>query len=53
MIYPNDSTMNDPKVQKLWKECEQYGIVADCNKRWEEGIPHHPEAEKIYKLIRW
>lgn len=41
----------DPKVDKLWKECEKYGIEADCNVRWEEGIDHHPEAERIFKMI--
>lgn len=22
-------------------------VETDINKRWEEGIPHHPEAEKL------
>ena len=41
----------DPKVSELWNQCEKYGIVSDINKRWEEGIPHHPEAKRIYGLL--
>lgn len=31
--------------------CEQHGVVGDCNVRWEQGIPHHPLAETIFKLL--
>ena len=43
---------NDPKVREMWKRCEELGIEADCNVRWEEGIPHHPEAERIMELLK-
>lgn len=26
-------------------------VERDINKRWEQGIPHHPEAEKIAEAI--
>lgn len=45
------NTIDDPKVRELWERCERHGIVADCNERWERGIPHHPEAKRIFKLI--
>lgn len=42
----------DKEVDELWNKCEEYGIEADINKRWENGIEHHPEAEKIFNLIK-
>jgi len=43
---------NDPKVAALVSECENLGIVHDCNERWERGIPHHPDAERIFELLK-
>lgn len=27
------------------------GVEYDINKRWEEGIPHHPESERLFKRL--
>lgn len=48
----NNIIQNDLKVKKLWEECKKYGVEVDVNKRWEQGLEHHPEAEKIFKLIK-
>ena len=26
-------------------------IERDINKRWEQGIPHHPKSEKLFKRL--
>ena len=26
-------------------------VETDINKRWEDGLPHHPDSEKVYMLI--
>ena len=26
-------------------------VETDLNKRWEEGIPHHPKSEELFKAI--
>lgn len=33
-------------------ECDKYDIVWDTNKRWEQGISHHPKAEEIMNLLK-
>ena len=43
---------NDKETDDIWKKCERFGIEADINKRWEQGIEHHPEAEIIFALIK-
>ncbi len=52
MKYKAGDTRNDPHVEKLWEKCKQLGIEADVNKRWEQGIEHHPEAVRIFELLR-
>lgn len=42
----------DPKVKNLWDECKKLGIESDVSRRWEQGTEHHPEAEKIFNLIK-
>lgn len=37
---------------KLRNQCKKLGIEADVNKRWEQGIEHHPEAVRIYELLK-
>jgi hypothetical protein len=27
-------------------------VETDTEKRWEQGIPHHPESEKIFAFLR-
>jgi len=39
------------QIQEIREECEKNGIEWDVNKRWEKGIPHHPEAKRIFTLI--
>lgn len=50
--YKPSDTRNDPHVENLFNECKELGIEADVAKRWENGIEHHPEAERIFKLIK-
>lgn len=46
------NTRNDPQVERLWGQCKKLDIEADIAKRWEQGIDHHPEAERIFELIK-
>jgi hypothetical protein len=39
------------KAEKARASCESHGIEWDCNKRWEKGVPHHPAAVAIFKLL--
>jgi len=41
-----------PKAGEAWQFCKENGIIADVEKRWEDGVPHHPEAETIFDLIQ-
>jgi len=41
----------DPNVAALWDKCKKYGIEADTNVRWKEGIDHHPKAIEIFRMI--
>lgn len=43
---------NDPNVAAMVAECEKFGIIHDCNQRWEQGIPHHPEAKRMFELLK-
>lgn len=44
-------TSKDPAVRDLRARCEKRGIVHDIGKRWEDGVEHHPEAERIFKML--
>lgn len=41
------------RLQKqLQRDCPSLdGIETDINKRWETGMPHHPESEKLMAAI--
>ena len=28
------------------------GVEYDINKRWETGIPHHPESKRLFKRLQ-
>ena len=43
---------DDQRVAEVLAECEKFGIIHDCNERWERGIPHHPEAVRIFELLK-
>lgn len=30
---------------------DELGVETDINKRWEEGIDHHPESERLMKEL--
>ena len=47
-----ESTKCDSHVMDLWRKCESVGVVADINKRWEEGIDHHPRAIEMFDIIK-
>ncbi len=38
----------DAEWRRLMKEA---GVELDIGKRWEDGIPHHPESEKLANAI--
>ena len=40
----------DPKVDALRVECERLGVQVD--RRWEDGVPHHPEAERMFAMLK-
>lgn len=44
-------TNNNQDISDIWNECRESGIEPDPEVRWEKGIPHHPEAESIMKLL--
>ncbi len=40
------------KLEKdLLERTQKANIETDINKRWEQGIDHHPEAEKLAREI--
>ena len=43
---------HEEKLKNAREHCEQHNIVWDVNKRWETGVPHHPEAERIMELLK-
>ena len=34
------------------ERCEKFGIMTDTDDRWEKGIEHHPESEKLFVELR-
>jgi hypothetical protein len=40
----------DEELKKKMKEKESL-VETDINKRWEKGMPHHYQSERLYKLI--
>lgn len=42
----------DPKVAEMVAECEKFGIIHDCNERWEKGVEHHPKAVEIFEILK-
>ena len=42
----------DPRVKYVWDVCEGLGIEADIKERRKKKIPHHPEARRIFSLIK-
>ena len=37
-------------INRKRRECEKYGIIWNIGERWEKGIDHHPEVERIFSL---
>ena len=44
--------MTYEQLKNAREQCEQHNIVWDINERWEKGVPHHPEAERIMELLQ-
>jgi hypothetical protein len=38
-------------MRRTWLDKLEGIIETDVNIRWEKGIPHHPESEKLMKAI--
>jgi hypothetical protein len=38
------------RLQEAYKKID--GVEYDISKRWEEGIPHHPKSEELFKKIQ-
>ena len=38
------------RLQEAYKKID--GVEYDINKRWEEGTPHHPKSEELFKKIQ-
>jgi len=38
------------RLQEAYKKIN--GVEYDLNKRWEEGISHHPKSEELFKKIQ-
>ena len=45
---PNPTTAHEAEFLKL---CRQHGVETDLNKRWEEGVDHHPASLKLMKNV--
>jgi hypothetical protein len=39
------------KKNTVIDQIEKTDIETDIGKRWEEGIPHHPKAEELSRII--
>lgn len=37
--------------QAALKAIKILGVETDINKRWEAGMRHHPQSERLYKII--
>lgn len=44
--------MTTHNIEELNRRAKLFGIETDPNKRWEQGIPHHPKAKEVFKDIR-
>jgi len=42
----------DPRVKYVWDVCEDLGIEADIKERRKNVTAHHPEARRIFSLIK-
>lgn len=37
--------------KEMIEEYQKYGVETDINKRWEEGIDHHPKSIKLMEHL--
>ena len=47
--------MNQPtnaRHEQILADCERFGIETDVNKRWEDGIDHHPKSHEVFELVK-